>query len=310
MAFAITYLFAIIVPSFAQVSWNVSNTEEFKNGDTMELICTVTVLCCNSTRKWNGGPSFSFLMNDGAPSDSNKYGEIIHSNSFSLLIYNMDRSDFLFDYRCTYGFDDSPRLLLTPPGNARYIPATSEIKPLSSSTANGYLNFMVNVTTVFPAPSCTAKFGNADLTSNMTLTSADNFPFKFAVISMSEVAYSCTGPINISCSVGSYSFDVFTRNLADLCLISATPSSETTSEMESSKLKVAVTLDISNVLSSFESTDFTFILDTSLNTNTLSLGDNISRILPLSTIGSLEPTLRIKNEYTTHANEVNSTVFS
>ncbi|CAC5390631.1 unnamed protein product [Mytilus coruscus] len=177
----------------------------------MELICTVSGgTCCSSSRKWNGGPSFSFLMTNGAPSDPAKYNEIIHSNSFSLLIYNMDRSDFLYDYRCSYDFDDSSRGLLSPPGNARYVPSASEIQELSSSTVGGLLNFEVNLTTVFPAPSCTAKFGSADLTSSMTTTSTDTFPFKFAEISMANVSYTCPGSLNVSCSVGSYSFNVLT----------------------------------------------------------------------------------------------------
>lgn len=228
-AFAITNLLVIIVPSLAQVSWVVNNTAEFKNGDTMELICTVTGSCCSSARKWNGGPSFSLLMNDGAPSDPNKYGEIIHSSSFSLLIYNMDRSDFLYDYRCTYGFDDSTRSALSPPGNARYVPAASEIQELSSSTAEDVLNFEVNVTTVFPAPSCTAEFGGADLTSSMTTTSTDNFPFKFAEISMANVVYTCPGSLNVSCSVGSYSFNVLTLNPCEVTTEGSTEGTTTQS---------------------------------------------------------------------------------
>lgn len=220
-AIVIIHLFVVIALSLAQVtvSWDVNKTEEFKNGDTMELICTVTgTTCCSSLRSWNGGSSFSTLMNNGVPSNAAKYHEVINTNSFSLFIYNMNRSDFLYDYRCSYGFDESPRSLLSPPDNARYVPIQSEIDLLSSSTGGGFLNFVVNVTTVFPAPSCTATFKNANLTSSMTFSSTDNFPFKFAVLSMTNVSYTCQGPLNISCSVGSYSFNVLT--IVEFCACS------------------------------------------------------------------------------------------
>ncbi|CAG2195890.1 unnamed protein product [Mytilus edulis] len=80
--------------------------------------------------------------------------------------------------------------------------------------------------------------------------------------------------------------------------------------MESSFLEVTGTVDISNVLPSFESTDFTSKPGTSINANTLSLEDSLPRISSLSSIGSLGPTDMLNNEYKTTGIEVDSTLFS
>lgn len=100
------------------------------------------------------------------------------------------------------------------------------------------------------------------------------------------------------------------RTFLILGLISATHSSKTTSEMESSFLEVTGTVDISNVLPSFESTDFTSKPGTSINANTLSLEDSLPRISSLSSIGSLGPIDMLNNEYKTTGIEVDSTLFS
>ena len=88
-------------------------------GDDVKLTCTASIGCCSSSRVWEKVGAVTSLLNDGVSSDSSKYvedynggGTIGGSIGFSLIIKNVQTSDFGVNYKCRYGLTSSNELFL------------------------------------------------------------------------------------------------------------------------------------------------------------------------------------------------------
>jgi hypothetical protein len=85
-------------------------------GDDVKLLCTVSADCCTTyPRVWKKVAGAVELLNNGGSSDASKYVEGydgVGTTGFSLIIKNVQKSDFGLDYKCSYGVTESNLLYL------------------------------------------------------------------------------------------------------------------------------------------------------------------------------------------------------
>ncbi|CAC5420768.1 unnamed protein product [Mytilus coruscus] len=117
----------------------------------------------NRTRTWTKGHNKDFLFMDGYPTAiAERYEEnVISCSEVELKITNFS-SDDLNNYHCSIDFQECELPLNLNPNKFEYHPNVDEIKK-DITVSNEYFFFFVDVSPVYPRPTCTVFYGNKQM---------------------------------------------------------------------------------------------------------------------------------------------------
>ncbi|VDI59760.1 Hypothetical predicted protein [Mytilus galloprovincialis] len=197
-------------------------------GQPLSILCTNTnpIICVkNESRVWMGGENLDLLVLEGIQMRrAGRYSEKVQSCSeFELLISNLSESDLDHNYGCTVGFSDCRLKLSLTEGDFEYHPEELDIhKNFSISVHDLFVS--VNISKVYPVPTCSVLFGIQKLDEfiNQSATRIGNFFSTYFDLQFKLPQDQCPLKINISCLVGSTLIPILTSEIAN-CSSNALP---------------------------------------------------------------------------------------
>lgn len=190
-------------------------------GQPLSILCTNTntsICVKNESRVWMGGQNLDLLVLEGIPKRGTAmYSEKVQSCSeFELLISNLSESDLDHNYGCTVGFSDCRLKLSLTEGDFEYHPEELDIhKNFSISVHDLFVS--VNISKVYPVPTCSVLFGIQKLDEfiNQSATRIGNFFSTYFYLQFKLPEDQCPLKINISCLVGSTLIPILTSEIAN-----------------------------------------------------------------------------------------------
>ncbi|VDI68834.1 Hypothetical predicted protein [Mytilus galloprovincialis] len=168
--------------------------------------------CTQSTRQWIGGPRYRSLCHENKCDSSNKY-EIMNQASclYTLMIRNFTEQDVNCEYTCSYGVSRNRKNLTLDEERFIYIPQVEEIK---EEVIEKYktLNWKINITKVFPKPSCWTDLNGKSLTADIKI-SVTKPGFFYATDLQIDYNVSSCGIMNVYCHLGDYKMSIASKNI-------------------------------------------------------------------------------------------------
>ncbi|XP_071162759.1 uncharacterized protein [Mytilus edulis] len=209
---SIFLLAAFCASSAVDVVWEAKLPAVFGNITYLECnISDAAVDCLKKTRQWFGGPEHRSLCYNNNCTVSNKY-EVMKQSSclYTLMIHNFSEFDVNCDYTCTYGVSRMRQNLTLDGKRFIYEPHDTDIIE-KSIVKDKTLDWRINITKVFPKPSCGADLNGENITDHLKIS--DTKPgFYFASDLRINIPLSSCGKLDVYCHLGDYKVNITSKN--------------------------------------------------------------------------------------------------
>lgn len=151
------------------VKW-ILDTNPIVFGNNVTIICIVPERTCPKTyvRRWFGGPHQTLLCLNYRSNNLTKYNmfALKNSESFGLIIYNLDESDVECNYTCSCGFDQFTKKLSFRENKLIY-PMDRWITKQTTTYNIQNLSLNFSIEKVYPMPKCRLKLNDLIIVANM-----------------------------------------------------------------------------------------------------------------------------------------------
>lgn len=215
LRFKITSIFlltAFCTSSAVDVEWEAKLPAVF--GNTIYLECNISDAafdCLKKTRQWFGGPTHRSLCYNNNCTVSNKYEVMKQSNCrYTLMIRNFSELDVNCDYTCSYGVTRMRQNLTLDENRFIYEPHVTDIKE-EIIERNKILDWRINITKIFPKPSCGADLNGENITDHLRI-SVTKPGFYFASDLRINIPLSSCGKLDVYCHLGDYKVNITSKS--------------------------------------------------------------------------------------------------
>lgn len=207
------FLLTTFCASYAvDVVWEADFPAVF--GNVTYLQCTISDAafnCSKRTRQWIGGPKYRSLCYEDKCAISNKYEVMKQPNClYTLMIRNFSEQDVNCEYTCSYGVSRMRRNLTLDEKRFIYEPHVKDIQ--EESRENGKtLNLKINISKIFPTPSCGANLKGKNITDHLQ-NSVTKPGFYFAADLQINLPMPLCGNLNVYCYLGEHKINITSKN--------------------------------------------------------------------------------------------------
>lgn len=209
-------LTALCASSAVDVVWEAKLPAVFGNITYLECNISDTAFnCSKKTRQWFGGPRHRSLCYENDCTVSNKY-EVMKQPSclYTLMIHDFSELDVNCEYTCSYGVSRMRQNLTLDENRFIYEPYVTDIKE-ESIEKDKTLDWRINITKIFPKPSCGADLNGENITDHLEIL-VTKPGFYFATDLQIYIPLSTCGKLDVYCHLGDYKINI-TSKIFDSC---------------------------------------------------------------------------------------------
>ncbi|CAC5390335.1 unnamed protein product [Mytilus coruscus] len=236
-------VFTYICILTVDVTWDAKLPAFFGNVTYLQCKISDTSFSCNkSLRQWYGGPNYGSLCYEDKCTASNKYEVMKQSRcQYTLMIHDFSDRDVNCEYTCLYGISKMRRNLTLDEKKFIYEPHVEDIQ--EESTENGKtLNWKINISKIFPTPSCGADLEGESITDHLQISVTKPGFYYAAALQINLPSSSC-GKADVYCFLGDYKVNITTKNF-DSCHLQGSENSNKNNTMMMGLITSAIILVI------------------------------------------------------------------